>query len=217
MKIWQSHWLPRKHPSLVSSPMIASLEEATVDMLINVDSRQWYPDLVDGIFALEESALIKEIPLERCEVEDSLFWPLTQDDNYSSKLGYRFLKEEAEVRPLADSETHDTGLWKGIWAFKVLNKVKNHLCRACQNSLPTKTNLVRRTIIANNICDRCHGAAKIVVHAPWECLEIDVVWNDDALWDFCFTSEFVDFKHLAAWIISHQKNSEMFGMLAWAI
>ena len=95
--------------------------------------------------------------------------------------------------------------------------MKNHLWRACQNSLPTKTNLVRRTIIANNICDRCHGAAKIVVHAPWECLQIDVVWNDDALWDFCFTSEFVDFKHLAAWIISHQKNSEMFGMLAWAI
>ena len=37
VKIWQSHWLPRKHPLLVSSPMIASLEEATIDMLINVD------------------------------------------------------------------------------------------------------------------------------------------------------------------------------------
>ena len=70
---WQSHWLPRKHPLLVSSPMIASLEEATIDMLIDFDSRQWNPDLVDVIFALEESALIKKIPLERCEAEDSLF------------------------------------------------------------------------------------------------------------------------------------------------
>ena len=106
------------------------------------------------------------------------------------------------MRPLEDLETHDTSLWKGIWALKVLNKVKNHLWRACQNSLPTKTNLVRQTIIANDLCDRCHGAAKTMVHA---------------LWDFCFTSEFIDFKHLATWIISHQNFFEMFGMLAWAI
>ena len=57
---WQSHWLPWKHPSLVSSPMIASLEEANIDMLIDVDTRQWNPDLADGIFAPEESALIKK-------------------------------------------------------------------------------------------------------------------------------------------------------------
>ena len=57
--------------------MITSLEEATIDMLIDVDLRQWSSDLVDEIFAPEESTLIKKIPLERCEAEDSLFWPLT--------------------------------------------------------------------------------------------------------------------------------------------
>ena len=29
VKIWQHHWLPRKHPPLLSSPSIPSLEEAT--------------------------------------------------------------------------------------------------------------------------------------------------------------------------------------------
>ena len=114
VKIWQIHWLPWKHPPLVSSTMITSLDEATIDILIDVDSRQWNPDLVDGIFTPEEAALIKKIQLERCEAKDSLFWPLTQDGNYSSKSGYRFLKEEVEVWPLADSKSHDTGLWKGI-------------------------------------------------------------------------------------------------------
>ena len=56
-----------------------------------------------------------------------------------------------------------------------------------------------------------------MIHALWECSEIDVVWNDATLWDFRFTSEFADFKHLAAWIVSHQKNSELFAMLAWSI
>uniref|UniRef100_A0A7N2KW83 Reverse transcriptase zinc-binding domain-containing protein n=1 Tax=Quercus lobata TaxID=97700 RepID=A0A7N2KW83_QUELO len=186
--------------------MIASLEEATVDMLIDEDTRQWNPELVDGIFAPEESALIKKIPLARCETEDSLYWPLTQEDNYTSKSSYRFLKEEAEVRPLADSESQEKDLWKKIWALKVPNKVKNHMWRACRNSLPTKTNLVRRTIIANDTCDRCHGAAE-VIHTLWECPEIDVVWTDATLWDFHFNSEFADFKHLVAWLVSHGKNS----------
>ena len=38
LKIWQHQWLNRKHPPLVCSPMIAPLEEATIDLLID-DSR----------------------------------------------------------------------------------------------------------------------------------------------------------------------------------
>lgn len=53
--------------------MIASLEEATIDMLIDEDTRQWNPELVDGIFALVESTLIKKIKLARCETKDLLY------------------------------------------------------------------------------------------------------------------------------------------------
>lgn len=34
------HWLPRKDPPLVLSPTIPSMEEATVDNLIEVDTWQ---------------------------------------------------------------------------------------------------------------------------------------------------------------------------------
>lgn len=50
-KIWQHHWLPIKHPTLVSSPVVNSLEEATIDSLINASTRQWDSDMIDGIFA----------------------------------------------------------------------------------------------------------------------------------------------------------------------
>lgn len=95
--------------------------------------------------------------------------------------------------------------------------MKNHIWRACRNSLPTKTNFVRRTIIANDTCDRYHGVVEAVIHALWECPEIDVVWTDATLWDFRFTSEFANFKYLVAWLVPHGKNSEMFAMLAWSI
>ena len=76
--------------------MVASLEEATVDQLLDESKREWNKDIIDGIFAPEEDELIYRIPLSATASEDSIFWPLTQDGTYTSKTGYRFLKEESE-------------------------------------------------------------------------------------------------------------------------
>ena len=76
--------------------MVSSMEEATVNLLIEDSTRQWNKDIVDGIFAPKEAELIYKILLSRDASEDTIFWPLTQDGNYTSKTGYRFLKEEAK-------------------------------------------------------------------------------------------------------------------------
>ena len=39
-RIWQDHWLPRKHPLYVSSYPLVELESSTVDILINPNRRQ---------------------------------------------------------------------------------------------------------------------------------------------------------------------------------
>ena len=39
IKIWQHHWLPIKHPTRISSQVLESMEEATVDCLINAKTR----------------------------------------------------------------------------------------------------------------------------------------------------------------------------------
>ena len=51
VKIWQHHWLLRKHPHLLSSPPIPSMEDAIVDILIEVEQRQWNHGMIDGFFA----------------------------------------------------------------------------------------------------------------------------------------------------------------------
>ena len=35
VKIWLQHWLPTKHLTLVFSPILDSLKEATIDLLID--------------------------------------------------------------------------------------------------------------------------------------------------------------------------------------
>ena len=131
VRIWQHHWLPRKHPPLVLSPMVDSLADANVAILIEENSRQWNNKLIDGIFTPLEAELIKALPLSQCEAEDNLFWPFTSNGIYSSKSGYRFLK--AEGHPMDDEQqrARDSSLWRTIWSVPVPNKIKNLMWRAC--------------------------------------------------------------------------------------
>lgn len=55
------------------------MSEATVDILINPELKQWNTDMVDGLFIAQEADTIKNIPLARVEADDTLYWTLTHD------------------------------------------------------------------------------------------------------------------------------------------
>ena len=97
IRIWQPHWLPRKHPPLVISSPIDSLQNATMDLLIDPSSRQWNTEAVEGLFVPKEAEMIKNMPLARGATVGILFWPSSSDSNYNCKSGYRFLKEEPDL------------------------------------------------------------------------------------------------------------------------
>ena len=61
------------------SPIVESMSEATVDILINPELKQWNTDMVDGLFIAQEADTIKNIPLARVEADDTLYWTLTHD------------------------------------------------------------------------------------------------------------------------------------------
>lgn len=147
IKIWQHHWLPIKHPTVVASPIIETMEDATVDMLIDPLTRQWDESLIDGIFIPHEAEKIKKIPLARVRVEDVLFWLFSRDGNYNCKSGYRFLKEKGNSVMTEEFASQDKVVWTGVWLLDSPSEVKNQIWRACKNSTPTKADLVRRTLM----------------------------------------------------------------------
>ena len=175
VKIWQHHWLPIKHPTRISSPL-KSMESATMDLLIDTNTRSWNSSIIDGLFAPNKAALIKRIPLARLACADEMFWPFTQHGNYNCKSRYQFLKELHDGPPSSDVQPN-TSFWKKVWMLKVPNKIKNFVWRACKDSIPTKVNLRRRSIPIPTLCDRCSVEEETSLHALWSCKELDQVWS----------------------------------------
>lgn len=131
ISLWHDFWLPRQSNPNVLSPVLDSLSDAKVKILIDESQRQWNHNLIDGNFTMDEATLIKSIPFSRVERADRLFWPYTSNGDYTSKQRCQFLKKEASTEPSDFNPQPKTELWQGIWSLNVLNKVKNLLWRAC--------------------------------------------------------------------------------------
>ena len=216
IKIWQHHWLPIKHPPLVSSPIIESMEDATVDCLIDNNTGKWDAEMLKGVLILAEAELVQRIPLPRCQTEDTLYWPFTADGQYNCKSGYKFLKDLEENSEDGSHSEVDKNLWKNIWSLHVPNKYKNLLWRACRNALPSKQNLFRRTILQYPSCDRCSLQAEDTLHALWSWTGLNEVWDGDK-WNFRSRVHFEDFKGLCNWIYENGKPLDLFAIQVWSI
>ena len=105
----------------------------------------------------------------------------------------------------------DKNIWKTIWSLEIPNKYKNFLWRACRDSLPTKFNLTRKTIIQDTSCDRCALMAEDTLHALWGCSGLNVVWDDDR-WSFRSWEVFNDFKQLFGWLLEKGKPLKLFAI-----
>ena len=105
-------------------------------------------------------------------------WPRTRDGEYSVKTSYQLLVE-SDNRGEASGSNNDNlrSFWKGIWKMRVPNKIKNFCWRACSESLPTLANLHRRKVVTSPICTSCGTSRETVVHAIWECDQVQNCWG----------------------------------------
>ena len=85
-----------------------------MEVLINEATRTWNENIIDGLFVPDEAVLIKKIPLSKHPTEDKLYWPWTQNGQYSCKSGYRFLKSEADKEVAKVAQDEDKKFWFSI-------------------------------------------------------------------------------------------------------
>ena len=141
-------------------------------MLINPATRSWRGEVIDHVFNLAEVEVIKAIPLSSSSQANTLIWPFNPSGQYSMKLGYRFLQENAEN---SRAPAQDSAFWKKFWSLEVPSKVKKNFGCACKEALPTRKNLQRRKITPNGLCDLCKAGDKDCSHALFLCSDVQVI------------------------------------------
>ncbi|XP_075633396.1 uncharacterized protein LOC142605854 [Castanea sativa] len=151
VKIFKDSWLLGTHSGRVLSPVSVLLEEATVDLLIDRDSRWWNTNLVDLIFIPSEAQLIKSIMVCHSTQKDFLFWPPSRTGMYQVHTGYHLLYDLQDNEVASSSDTAgQEKFWNSLWKLNIPNKVKFFLWRACTDSIPNMLNLHKRKIVPSS-------------------------------------------------------------------
>ena len=167
----------------VVSPCWWGAEDFKVNLFIDQINCRWKEDLLDYYLLEFEAEKIKAIPLSKTQLHDTLIWPHIPSGEYIVKSGYKFLQNEYQSQQpgtsnLAASKT----LWQAVWNLNVPSKVKNLMWRACRDSLPTKSNLVRRKVLTDDACDCCKILREDVVHALYACPKLQELWSKCPQW-----------------------------------
>lgn len=69
-------------------------------------------------------------------------------------------------------------LWKSIWRLKLTPKIRTFLWSLCHNALATKTNLVRRHISTDMVCNICNNnCPKSLEHLFLCCPWTTTIWS----------------------------------------
>ena len=181
--IWGENWLPILGHPKVLSPRVEGRGVSLVDKLINPAIKEWKVNVIDNLFYDFEATIIKNMPLCKTIQDDILIWPFKPNGVYSVKSRYYLHKQQQHGLPGPSDNSVLTPFWKKIWGLQVPNKVNHLAWKACKDSLPTKTNLIRRKVIIEGCCDACKLHQEVIVHALFHCPALQPVWWSKTQWN----------------------------------
>ena len=173
------NWLPGSSPGQVISPRNYFPVDAKVSSLIDPIKMEWKECVINHVFLPLEANLILGIPLNHHPAQDKIIWPHTPTGTFSVRSTYHFLlNNHYGDRPGPSNSSSSSGLWKKIWDFPIPPKIRHFLWRACREALPTKSNLRRRKILVDPVCDECQSSEEDILQVVWNCPVIQQVWHN---------------------------------------
>ncbi|CAL8130109.1 unnamed protein product [Prunus armeniaca] len=88
-RIWTDKWITNiKGGALCPAPSAFMDRNATVETIIDWNSRTWKLDLIRPLLSTEEALAIQRIPIESSLEVDRLVWPDEKNGKYSVRSGY---------------------------------------------------------------------------------------------------------------------------------
>jgi hypothetical protein len=220
VRIWGDNWLPRSSPGQVISPRNYFPADAKVSSLIDLPRRKWKERVINHVFLPLEASLILGIPLSLQAAQDKIIWPHTPSGIFSIRSAYHFLLTVHQGdTPSSSNNSTGPGLWNKIWDLPIPPKIRHFLWRASRDALPTKSNLRRRKVLVDPICDECHSSEEDIFHVIWNCPVAHQLWNNSPMFSQALIDRPSSFKDLFTLIMdsSSEELQCMFAIQAWLL
>ena len=181
--IFQDAWLLNSIDGRIIPSPVTLAPKVTADTIIDPHIDWWNTYLIDLCFYLPEAQYIKSLPFCSTPQSDILIWPNEKLGYYSVKSGYKALTKLSLLDSVRteQSEAQKT-FWRSIWKLKVSGKIKHFMWNSCTNSLPTKENLLKHTILQESVCQIYDKELESVLHALWRCEKVQRVWSFEFSW-----------------------------------
>ena len=131
--------------------------DAKVSALIELEKKEWLEQLFKQVLEVEEANLVLGIPLSMHLPPDLCIWEGNPKGKFTVRNAYKSLIEG--LGSGSEGESFDgmvmKQIWRSIWGMKTPNKIRSFAWKVCQGILPTKENLKRRHVIADDLCETC--------------------------------------------------------------
>lgn len=169
--VWKVPWLPSTENGMLTTTMPQELENITVQGLMEVNTRAWDREVIHDIVNNRDEELILKIPLPVGDRNDTWFWCLETEGNFTVRSVYRMLQGEHAL-------PHKR-FWNKVWSLKLPGKVTNFLWRVSRSWLPTAAALAEKRVQIDTCCQWCLQAVESAVHVLFECSFAKSVWTDE--------------------------------------
>ncbi|KAH6775310.1 hypothetical protein C2S52_012871 [Perilla frutescens var. hirtella] len=191
----------------------------TVAELLTDDGLEWDEEKIQQLVPPSVAQKICTIPLPLYRGTDQIMWRHTKNGIYSVRSGY-FIACQMRDDQLNISVTSadSSSVWKWIHGLKVLPKIQHFLWASARGRLPVATELRRRQVQCDILCQRCGVMGKMVEHALRDCEWMRFYWQVSPLrlnWN-----EGTSALTMKDWFKLIAKESEprfqtLFGVLLW--
>ncbi|KAM5583082.1 hypothetical protein ABKV19_003144, partial [Rosa sericea] len=166
--IWEDRWMPRPHGFRPLLPLRSPTTLRYVHQLIDVVNGCWNVPLLESLFPSEDVEVISSIPLSTRCPEDKLIWHYDSKGVFLVSSAYVVARDSLVLPVMATSSFSPHQLidsfWKKFWKCKVPAKVKLCLWKACQDFLPTRSNLVKKKVEVELFCPLCENEEETPLH-----------------------------------------------------
>lgn len=223
-------WIGGPYPKRPRAPHRNDVELSVADLIDDMN-KCWKEDKVRELFP-EEAEHILAIPISSRLPPDKRVWGFTSHGLFSVKSAYRLA-----ISILSDERSDMTeplvaNHWKQLWRLKIPPKIANFMWQACNDRLPTLSNLCQRGLTLDPLCRLCGEAIENQSHLFMECSKTIQVWlscslhaqNTVAMGSFqnfvwCALSsqpfEHVELLAIVAWNIWNARNKLIFENHQW--